>query len=141
MPIFQQSEYTDFSCRPGLDEAWERLPVVATFDGLGARWLGPLVDLGHELWLGDLSQGAWGYLEGCGWQEALAECGPMLSPSGDIHAPWSEGFAEAVRLLVAAGEHAGPESRPDRWASWVAWAYTEPHDHVRGLAEANGWDR
>ena len=63
MPIFQQSEYTDFSCRPGLDEAWERLPVVATFDGLGARWLGPLVDLGHEVWLGDLSQGAWGYLE------------------------------------------------------------------------------
>ena len=140
MAIFRDSEYTDFSCRPGLDAAWERLPVVATFDGLGARWLGPLVDLGHEVWLGDLSQGAWGYLEGCGWSD-LIPAGPMLTRAGKPRAEWAKKLAQAARRLGERGGEAGPENDPERWLSWLCLELSEARGYVQGIAERSGWDR
>ena len=139
MPIFRPHEYKHD--RPTLRDAWDRLPVVVTISGLEIRWLGPLVDLGHDVWLGEMSEGAWGFLEGSGWQEVLAEGGPMLTDAGRLRAPWKAAFAEAVRLLAAGGEYAGPESCPHRWASWVAFAHSEPRAYVAERAEAKGWDR
>ncbi len=66
-----------------LDRDWSSLPVLTTLDGLALRWAGPLVDLGHDWWLSDMSQAAWGYLEFCGWAEAMPE-GKALDADGNL---------------------------------------------------------
>ena len=139
MPVFSQSEYRDFQHRPTLEEAWKRLPVVADFDGLGARWLGPLVDLGHDVWLGDLSQAGWGFLEGCGWTELLPES-PMLDDNGEPRDVWKKNLAAAARLLAERGLYSGPEGDPERWLSWLCVELSEPRSYVEGLARAKGCD-
>lgn len=141
MPIFTQDEYDDSNARPSLDEAWRRLPVVRRVAGLRVRWLGPLVDLGHERWIGDLSQAAWGYLEGCGWQRAMEDAGPMLDGRGRVRARWAAGLTDAVERLAAEGERTGPEGDRDRWASWVCLEMAEPSAVIQAAAIKRGWDR
>ncbi len=118
-----------------LQEAWSRLPVLFYIEGDSVRWLGPLVDIGHEQWLSDMSEAAWGYLECCGWAELLPD-EPFLKPGGVISTAWREGLHAAAHRLAIEGCHAGPESNPEYWLSWICFAIGETHDYVRGLAEA-----
>ncbi|MDP6933398.1 MAG: hypothetical protein QGG40_10810 [Myxococcota bacterium] len=115
-------------------EAWRRLPVQLEIRGLGVRWLGPLVDVGHEAWLDDMSQAAWGYLEFCGWAELLPD-EPFLVPRGEVSPGWIDGLWAAAERLARQGSGAGPEGDMERWLSWVCFAISEPRAHVRRLAE------
>jgi hypothetical protein len=63
-----------------------------------------------------------------------------LAPYG-VRADWSRSFKTAVNRLVEAGLHAGPESDPDRWASWLCFELHEPNKLIRAEAERRGWDR
>ena len=139
MPIFTDDEYRKLAQRPGLEEAWQRLPVVATVDEVDLRWIGPLVDLGHDQWLGDLAQAAWGYLEDCGWHAALAEGGEMLDDDGAIRSEWASAFGRAARRIAEAGTRSGPENDLGRWGSWIAAEMSAPRAYVQGIAEAKGW--
>ena len=141
MPVFTETEYRNHAKRPELHEAWERLPVVVTIEGVKVRWVGPLVDLGHDVWLGDLSNAAWGYLECCGWASVLREAGSMLNGDGEIRDEWATAFGRAARRLADEGSCAGPVSDPNRWGSWIAFAMSEPHRYVKALSERNGWER
>ena len=139
-PIFTDDEYEDFDQRPDLNAAWDRLPVVRRIAGFGVRYLGPLVDLGLDTWLGEMSQGAYGYLEDSGWMNALPE-GPMLDGAGRVRTSWSRSFKVAVDRLAEAGTNAGPESDPDRWASWLCFELAEPCEVLGAQAKFRGWDR
>ena len=139
-PIFSDDEYDDFDQRPDLDTAWVRLPVVRRIAGFEVRYLGPLVDLGLDTWLGEMSQGAYGYLEGSGWMNDLPE-GPMLDTAGRVRTAWSGRFKIAVTRLADAGANAGPESDPDRWASWLCFELSEPREVIGAKAKLRGWDR
>jgi hypothetical protein len=141
MPIFSDEEYRDFDLRPDLREAQDRLPVVMRVDHLELQWLGPLVDLGHDVWMGELANAAWGHLEGCGWQRILADAGDPLAPSGRVRTTWAKAFGRAARALADAGGWAGPEGSPHRWASWLAFEMSDIRDIVKARAEAKGWDR
>ena len=141
MPIFTREEYENPGERPSLDEAWDRLPVLRSWDGIHVRWLGPLVELGHDGWLEDLAQGAWGYIEGCGWVSEVEDGGPMLDAKGRIRRAWMRAFGRAVRLLAEAGRYAGPESDPDRWGSWVAFSLTAPRAEVERTARLRHAER
>ena len=140
MPVFTDDEYNDFDQRPDFETAWSRLPVLATIGGIKVRWLGPLVDLGHDVWLSQLSEGAWGYLEDSGWSELIPE-GEVTGPAGGIGQTWAKGFAAAVERLAEAGGAAGPESDPERWASWLAFELAGLHDLVRARAAAKDAER
>jgi hypothetical protein len=48
------------------NDVFETLPVVARIGRIKVRWLEPMVELGHRMWLSDLSGGALGTLEDCG---------------------------------------------------------------------------
>jgi hypothetical protein len=141
MPLFTDREYTEVEHLPSFEQAWDRLPVVLTIGGLGVRWVGPLVQLGHDRWLGDLSEAAYGYLLDCGWQEPLDEAGAPLDAEGRLRPAWALAFGEAARCLAFEGERAGPESDPERWAAWLAFELGGVHGLVRKRAEAEGWDR
>ncbi|MBN1335802.1 MAG: hypothetical protein JXB39_07555 [Deltaproteobacteria bacterium] len=138
MPIFTLEEYARPGQRPSFEEAWDRLPVLRTWDGIRVRWLGPLVDLAHDVWLEDMAQAAWGYLEGCGWVTEYEEGGPMLDAKGRVRKAWMRAFGRAVRILADAGRDAGPESDPDRWGSWLAFSLTEPRAVVERAARLRG---
>ena len=140
MPIFTDREYRNPHSRPDLQHAWDRLPIVRRLAGLKIRWLGPLVDLGHDVWLSDLSDGAWGYL-GETWAEHFEGAGPMLGTTGRVRPEWSKALRAAVDDLVYAGETAGPEQDPHLWASWVCFELSEPRAFLEGIARARGWDR
>lgn len=139
MAVFTEQEYAED--RPSLDDAWDRLPVVRRIAGLRVRWLGPLVDLGHDRWMGDLADAAWGVLESSGWQDALDEGGPMLDGRGRVRPKWATAFRDAVNRLADGGSYAGPEGDADRWASWVCFEMAEPHEVIKRMAEKRGWDR
>ncbi len=141
MPLFTDLEYTEPEQLPSFDQAWDRLPVALTIGGLGVRWVGPLVQLGYDRWLGDLSEAAYGYLQDCGWREPLDEAGAPLDPEGRLRPAWALAFAEAARCLALEGERAGPESDPERWAAWLAFELGGVHGLVKRRAEAEGWDR
>jgi len=115
-----------------LDRDWASLPVLATIDGLGLRWAGPLVDRGHEMWLSDMGQAAWGYLEGCGWSEMMPE-GGALNADGHLKKEWGVQLAKVARTLAEEGTHAGPESDPERWLAWLCVEMSEPRQLVRVL--------
>ena len=117
-----------------LREAWSRLPVLFKIEENSVRWIGPLVDIGHEQWLSDMSEAAWGYLECCGWAELLPD-EPFLMPRGGISKAWKEGLHAAANRLAIEGGYAGPESDAEYWLSWLCFAIGEPNDYVRGLAE------
>ncbi|GEM_PF-6601278 len=121
-----------------IDRAFAALPIIDTFDGLRVRWLGPLVDQGHDAWMGELAEAAWGYLELCGWQAAYGEGGPMLGPDGAVRPTWEGAFGQAARLLAEEGGRAGPEGDPERWAAWLAFELSDPHRWIRGKAEGGG---
>ncbi len=139
-PIFTDDEYEDFDQRPDLNAAWDRLPVVRRIAGFKVRYLGPLVDLGLDPWLGEMSGGAYGYLEDSGWMDALPEA-PMLDAAGRVRTSWSRSFKVAVDRLAEAGTNAGPESDPDRWASWLCFELAEPNEVIGAQAKLRGWDR
>ncbi len=141
MPLFADPEYTEPGCLPSLEQAWDRLPVVLTIGGIGVRWVGPLVRLGHDRWLGDLSEAAYGYLEDSGWRELLAEAGAPLDGAGRLRSAWAFAFGEAARCLALEGERAGPESSPERWAAWLAFESAGVHGLVKDMAEAARWER
>ncbi len=138
MPIFSEDEYRDVWSRPDLREALDRLPVLMRADHLEVLWLGPLVDLGHDVWMGDLANAAWGHLEGCGWQRILAEAGDPVAPSGRIRTAWAKAFGRAARALAEAGGYAGPEGSPHRWASWLAFEMADIREIVQARAKARG---
>jgi hypothetical protein len=141
MPIFTQREYDDFDARPSFDEAWDRLPIVRRIAGLRVRWLGPLVNLGHDRWMGDLADAAWGHLEDCGWQTAMDAAEQMLDKRGRVRPKWAAAFRDAVERLAEGGGYAGPEGDADRWASWVCFEMAEPHAVIEAMAVKRGWDR
>lgn len=141
MPVFSDAEYRHKLNRPRLQEVWERLPTVLRIDGLKVRWIGPLIELGHDVWVGDLSNAAWGYLEVCGWTSVFEQAGAMLDDTGELRAEWAAAFGRAARLLAEEGGCGGPESDAERWASWIAFELSEPHRYVKALAEAKGWDK
>lgn len=141
MPIFTEDEYRHRRARPNLEEAWDRLPVVLQADQLEVRWLGPLVELGHDVWMAELSAAAWGPLEDCGWQDILAEAGDPRDDDGGIRPAWAEAFGRAARALAEAGGYAGPESCADRWASWLAFEMGDIRELVEARAAQRGWDR
>jgi hypothetical protein len=118
-----------------LSQAWSRLPILFEIEGLGVRWLGPLVDNGHEQWLGDMSEAAWGYLEFCGWAELVPET-PLLNARGEISEAWTRGLHAAAHRLADEGSRAGPESNVEYWLSWLCFALGEPNDYVRELVKA-----
>ncbi len=115
-----------------LDRDWAALPVLATIDGLGLRWAGPLLDQGHEMWLSDMGQAAWGYLEGCGWSDLMPE-GRALDADGHLKKEWGLQLAKVARRLAEEGTHAGPESDPERWLAWLCVEMSEPRQWVREL--------
>lgn len=123
--------------RPRFDEAWERLPVVDRIGGLPIRWVGPLVSIGHDRWLGDLAEAAWGHLDGAtGWTERLEEAGEMLDPdTRRLRPEFARAFADAVDTLAWAGTQAGPTGDPEHWAAWLAWEWAPVHDRVARRAE------
>lgn len=138
MPLFSADDY---DCSPAFEECWSRLPIIRRIGGWEVRWLAPLVDLGYESWIGDMSEGAWGYLEDCGWQAAMTGCGPMLDKRGRLKPKWVSAFCDAVVRLKDAGEYAGPEGDGDRWASWLCFKLSEPHGILAAKAKKRGWDR
>ena len=137
--LFTEEEYKDWEARPDLNEAWDRLPVVRKIAGFKIRWLGPLVELGYDDWLGDVSTTADGYF---GWDRLLPE-GQMLDSRGRIRADWSRAFKSAVEKLVWQAELDGGALlfEPDRWASWLCHTLYEPNKLIRAEAERRGWDR
>ncbi len=143
-PLFTDQEYENWDARPTLNEAWERLPVVRKIAGFKIRWIGPLIELGYD-WVSDLSAGAYGYLLQPDWWYApwtnFLPDGPMLDRTGRIRADWSRGFRQAVEHLVRAADGPGPETDPDRWASWLCFELSEPSTLIRAEAERQGWDR
>jgi hypothetical protein len=141
MPIFSEHEYLTFEDRPSLDEAWDRLPVVKRIAGLRIRWLGPLVNLGHDGWIEDLSGAAWGQLTDCGWEQAMDQSGPMMDKRGRVRRRWAAALHKAVELLAEAGGCEGPEGDSDRWASWVCYELSEPRAVIQAAATRRGWDR
>ena len=143
-PLFTDAEYSDWERRPCLDEAWERLPVVRKIAGFEIRYIGPLIELGYDEWMGDLSAGAYGHLLQPvywypPWTRFIPEV-PMLDRTGRVRADWSRGFRRAVEHLVRAAEEAGEETNPDRWASWLCFELHEPGALIRAEAERRGWD-
>ena len=112
---------------------YEDLKAQARVDGLGLRWLAPLVEVGSTR-MGDMEAAAYGHLEDCAWSQVL-EDGPMLGESGRIRSAWAKGFGAAARRLAEAGLYAGPESDPELWASWLAWHLSEPHEWLKSKAE------
>ena len=140
MPVFTKSEYRNHYKRPDIYEAWRRLPIVVTIDGVKVSWLGPLIEIGHDVTLGDMSNAAWGYLESCGWKEKLKEGGSMLDDDGAIRSAWAKAFSEAARRLAGEGRRSGPESDVDNWGSWIAFEMSKPHGYVRAIAEKKGWN-
>ena len=140
-PLFTDAEYSDWELRPGLDEAWERLPVVRKIAGFKIRYLGPLIDLGYDGWLEEVSTAADGYF---GWDRLLPE-GPMLDSRGRIRADWSRAFKSAVGKLVweaqLDGQLEGPIWGPDDWATWLCHTLHKPKKLIRAKAERSGWDR
>lgn len=126
--------------RPCFDEAWERLPVVDRIGGLPVRWVGPLVDIGHDRWLGELAEAAWGHLDGdTRWTGLLEEAGEMLDPeTRRIRPAFARAFAGAVDALAWAGTHAGPTGDPEHWAAWLAWEWAAVHERVKARAERRG---
>lgn len=108
MPIFKQREYDDFDARPSFDKAWGRLPIVRRIAGLRVRWLGPLVNLGHDRWIGELSGAAWGTLEGCGWQAAMDGAGEMVDKRGRVRPKWAAAVVP-TRTVTAAPETMTPQ--------------------------------
>jgi hypothetical protein len=112
-------------------EAWTCLPVVLDIKGLSVRWLGPLVDIGHDRWLGSMSQAAWGHLEDCGWADLLPNEGFLRA--GKVAPAWVEGLFSAAVSLSLAGVRAGPECDPEIWVSWLCFEISEPHRYLRAL--------
>lgn len=135
MPVFSDREYRDFDERPSLEEAWRRLPVLCHIDGLAIRWIGPLVELGHDVWLADMAEAAWGHLEDCGWQETLAEAGEAQTPKGTFSPAWARALGMAARRLAEDGARAGPESDAEAWAAWICFEISAPRAAIARLAE------
>ncbi len=87
------------------EEAFARMPVLRRADGLGLRWLGPMVEHpDHSMWVDELGRAAWGWLEGCGWQEAW----PAADPCGDLRGRGGVGVVDL--LLDDRGLRLAPQS-------------------------------
>jgi hypothetical protein len=109
---------------------FQEQPVLLTIGPLEIRWMGAMVDLGFEEWVGDLGNGGWGILEGCGWQEDLPADTPFFDASGVLHPAWERGIQEAANKLAENGRYSGPESDPSIWASWIVFEISEPRARV-----------
>lgn len=131
MPIFTAQEYDDFDERPDLDDAWPRLPVLARWDGLRIRYLGPLVDLDLTEWMEDLSHANYNVFAWSRWVERVGEAGPPEGPGGGMRRTWLKTFGEVVRDFAY---QAGFEHDPDVVASWVAWELADTHALVKQRA-------
>ena len=117
------------------ERTWRALPVVFLMDGQRVRWLAPLVDAGHDGWMGELSAGAYGILEDCGWMD-LAPSVRATVEQGRLCPEWSDALSVAAALLASAGSYSGPESSETRWASWLVFEWSELHRLAQTLAES-----
>ena len=140
MPLFTDDEYTDLDRRPGLDEAWKRLPPILHLDGIGVRWVGPLLELGHHFWLGRMNNLGRPVMNYGGWH-ILATAKPFFDNKGDAHPHAAKVFGRVVRRLTQSGEVAGPTGVAEHWAAWLAFQWVPLHRVVRALAERRGYDR
>lgn len=136
MPVFTTEEYESRRERPSFEEAYDRLPVIARWDGLRVRWIGPLIDLGYEEWADELGTAAWGVLEDCGWMQRFDECGPLLSPCGKVRRTWTKAFGQAARRLAEEGAYSGFEGDPERVASWLGANLAACADYLQARAAA-----
>jgi hypothetical protein len=136
--LFEPREYLERDI--DFQTAWSRLPVVEVVGGVGVRWVGPLVELGLDTRLGDLANAAYGHLEDCGWEAALRAGGPVRA-SGRQATAYARAFANAVRMLAAAGLRAGPEADPEVWAAWIAFEMDIMHARIHQRAARRGWAR
>ena len=118
-----------------LDKQWNQLPA-AGIPGLKARWVGPLVDRGFDTWLCDMSQGAYGHLEDCGWLDAIQSAPPMLDEQGKVQPGWVNAIRQAAESLAEAGRYSGPDGAVERWASWLLFELSAPHDWVKSRVAA-----
>ena len=116
------------------ERAWRKLPVVFVMDGEHVRWLGPLVDAGHDDWIGDLSNAAYSHLEDCGWMDLVPSV-PATVRDGRLCAEWSEALSLASEQLALAGCYSGPESSAVRWASWLVFEWSSLHRLAQHLAD------
>ena len=113
-----------------LNREWNTLPKVP-FPGSNARWIGPLIDRGYAMYVGDLSQAAYGHLEHTDWMTTMNEAPEMLTASGAINPKWVAALNQAAAALAESGRYSGPESCAERWASWLVFELSEPHRWTR----------
>lgn len=139
MPLFTAEEYKSRRARPHFEDAYPRLPVLARWDGLRVRWIGPLIELGFERWADELYEAAYGVLaDECGWAGNFEDCGPMRGSGGGLRCRWTKAFGAAARELAIAGGQAGFEGNPERVASWLAFNLADTHDLLRERAKRRG---
>ncbi len=117
-------------------EAYERLPVAFEVQDLAARWIGPVIDIGHEQWISDMGQAGWGYLEGCGWSDLLPSDEEMLTSTGKLSKVWEKGLYAAACRLAERARYSGPESDPSVWLSWICFAMSKPNAYITSLTTA-----
>ena len=118
-----------------LDREWSNLPE-AQIPGSSARWIGPLIDKGFELYVCDLSQAAYGYLEHTDWMTTMNEAPQMLTQHGKFSPQWIAALNKAAADLAESGRYSGPESCAKRWASWIVFELSEPHRWIRKTLDA-----
>lgn len=68
--------------------------------------------LGHDRWMGDSADAAWGVLKSSGWQDALDEGGPMLDGRGRVRPKWATAFRDAVNRLADGEATRDPRATP-----------------------------
>lgn len=108
-----------------LSTLWPTLAVLGRAGSLVVRDVSSLVDSAtHAVWLGDLSDAAWGHLAECGWEALFAEGGAPRDAAGKHREAWLQAFEAAARRLADEGGYAGPEGSAERWAGWLALEMT-----------------
>lgn len=106
-------------------EAFHALPVLADLGSKPVRWLGDLVDGGHEIFLEELMHGACGYLE-WDWVPPKVE---FLSMDGGVSGWWIRAAWRAAEQLARVGSEAGPNGDAEVWFSWLVYWLSAPHQY------------
>ena len=135
VPLFSRAERG----RIEVHAAWQRLPPLGVIQATPVLWIGPLIDVGHDMLLSDMSSAAYGYL-GEHWRQSIPDSDvPFFEGTdGTVHPEWATGLAQAMDYLAEEGIRAGPESKKAHWLAWLCFELSVPHDAVRSLAERFG---
>ncbi len=119
-----------------LKKVWSTLPLVIQWREMDLRWLPPLMELGFQPLLEEMSTEAWGRLSHIGWEDRLPEA-EMLNGLGEILEPWMEELLVAATLLSEEGARTGPTGGLELWFSWLLMSLSEPAGHIRACLENN----